>query len=267
MKETGYVIFLLLIIAGFAIAAGCSTMAPAPKAAATGTSVAVTTDAGFRIITDEAPPFSYTGQDGKAAGHATDVVNGILARLNQTAAIEVLPWNEGYALARTGPRVILYLTGRTSEREDLFKWVGPINSIDYMLYARNGTGLTVSSLEVAKTAGRIAVLKDDVRDQFLQENGFSNITTCDSDDGCLRDLMAGRSDLWLGSSATSVDMAQKEGIDPSAFTPLYQFRTVSLYIAFSPDTPDPVIARWQDVLDAMKQDGTSDAIWKTSGTA
>lgn len=267
MKNAGFIIVLLLIIAGFAIAAGCFAIAPSPNAVVTGTPVAVSTDTGFRIITDQAPPFSYTGQDGKAAGHSTDVVNVILTRLNQTAVIEVLPWSEGYSLARNGPRVILYSTGRINERESLFKWVGPIGSIDYMLYARNGTGITVSSPEAAKKAGRIAVLKDDVRNQFLLENGFTNIMTCDSDDGCLRDLMAGRSDLWLGSSATSADIARKVGIDSSAFAPFYQFRNVSLYIAFSPDTPDPVIARWQDALDAMKQDGTFDAIWKTSGTA
>ncbi len=42
-------------------------------------------------------------------------------------------------------------------------------------------------------------------------------------------------------------------------------RTVQLYIAFSNDTPDSVITRWQDALDAMKGDGTFDAIRKKYG--
>ena len=39
-----------------------------------------------------------------------------------------------------------------------------------MLYARNGSGLQINSLEAAKKAGRIGVVKDDVRHQFLLEN-------------------------------------------------------------------------------------------------
>ena len=48
---------------------------------------------------------------------------------------------------------------------------------------------------------------------------------------------------------------------------LYAVRTVPLYIAFSNDTPDSVITRWQDALDAMKRDGTFDAIRKKYGMA
>ncbi len=188
------------------------------------------------------------------------MVNGILSRLNQNASIEILPWSEGYALTRTGPRVALYSTGRTDDRETLFRWVGPVASFDYMLYAKNGTGLQINSLEAAKKAGRIGVVKDDARHQFLQDNRFSTIVTYESDAACLRSLMAGSTDLWLGSSSNAFEVARKEGIDPSAFTAIYSVRTVDLYIAFSLDTPESVIKNWQDALNAMKQDGTFNAI-------
>jgi polar amino acid transport system substrate-binding protein len=265
MKDAGYLIVVLFVVMGFVIACGCSTQGPAEE---TGESVATagpSTDAGLRIITEDFPPFNYAGADGKAAGQATEVVNGILTRLNQKAAIEILPWSEGYSLARAGPRVALYSTGRTDEREKLFKWVGPIASFDYTLYARSGSGLQINSLEAAKKAGRTGVVKDDVRHQFLLENRFDNITTCGSDAECLRNLMAGTTDLWLGSNANAADIAQKEGIDPSAFEAVYTVRTAPLYIAFSTDTPDSVIAVWQDALDAMKREGMFDAIQKKYG--
>jgi hypothetical protein len=123
----------------------------------------------------------------------------------------------------------------------------------------------INSLEAAKKAGRIGVVKDDARHQFLLENRFGNITTCTSDAGCLRNLMAGSTDLWLGSSASAADIARNEGIDPSALKAVYPVRTVDMYIAFSTDTPDRVIKDWQDALDAMKRDGTFDAIRITYG--
>jgi ABC-type amino acid transport substrate-binding protein len=265
MKNTRYVIIALVIVTVFTIVCGCTTTEPSAETGKSVSAAGPATDAGLRIITEDFPPFNYAGADGKAAGQATDVVNGILSRQNQKAAIEVLPWSEGYSLALAGPRVVLYSTGRTDEREKLFKWVGPIASYEYTLYARNGSGLKIGSLEAAKKAGRIGVVKDDVRHQFLLANNFDNITTCASDAGCLKSLMAGTTDLWLGTSANAAYIAGKEGIDPSAFTALYPIRTVPLYIAFSNDTPDSVITGWQDALDAMKQDGTFDTIRNTYG--
>lgn len=258
MKDAGYVILISFVLLGLAVTCGCSMQGPAANEGAA-------TDAGLRIITEDFPPLSYAGEDGTVTGQATEVVNGILARLNQKDTIEILPWSEGYSLARAGPRMVLYSTGRTADREDLFKWVGPIAAYDYTLYAKTGSGLQINSLEAAKKVRSVGVVKDDARHQFLLENGFANLVTCGSDTECLRNLTAGTSDLWLGSSVNSADIAQKEGIDPSAFEAVYTVRMIQMYIAFSTDTPDSVIADWQGALDAMKQDGTFDAILKTSG--
>lgn len=262
-KKTQYLVIILLAIMGFVIACGCLATNPAEESSTT--IAAPATDAGIRIITEEFPPFNYAGPDGKLTGQATDVVNGILTRLDQKATIEVLPWNEGYTAAVAGPNVALFSTGRTDEREHLFKWVGPITTFDYMLYVKSGSGISLDSLEAAKKAGTIGVVKDDARHQFLQQNNFSNIVTCDTDAGCLENLLSGKTDLWLGSSANAPAIAQKEGIDPASYQEVYPVRTVEMYIAFSKDTPDSVIAGWQAALDAMKRDGTFDTIRQKYG--
>ena len=204
MKGRGYFVVVFCIIAGFVIACGCLTQTQPAEAQKSTAPAGLVSDAGLRIITEEFPPLNYAGADGKAAGQATEIVTSILTRLNHTASIEIMPWSEGYTLARTGPKVALFSTARTDERENLFKWVGPIASSEYMLYARDGSGLQINSLEAAKKAGRIGVVKDDVRHQFLLENNFGNISTCGSDAECLRNLVAGTTDLWLGSSANAV---------------------------------------------------------------
>lgn len=259
-----FLIAILLLIAGLVLFCGCISNTT-PYAAEPA-------DTGIRIITEELPPFNYIGTDGKVTGQATEVVNGILSRLNQKATIEVLPWNEGYNAAVTGPEVALYATGRTDERETLFKWVGPITTFDYLLYTKSGSGITLDSLEAAKKVTTIGVVKDDARHQFLLENHFTNIQTCESDAECLRNLIAGKTDLWFGSSANAAIIAEKEEIDPSRFHAVYSVRSVDMYIAFSRDTPDSVIASWQGALDAMKRDGTFDTIrqkygMKTAGSA
>jgi len=265
MKKMDSWLILLLILAGFAIACGCLSTTPAGNAGKT--AAAPPADAGMRIITEEFPPFNYAGPDGEATGQSTDVVNGILARLNQKATIEILPWSEGYSRAIAGPKIALYSTVRTDEREHLFKWVGPIASYDYMLFAKNGSILSINSLDAARKAGTIGVVKDDARHQFLLQNRFENILTCDTDAGCLRNLTSGKIDLWMGSSESLAAVAQKEGSDTSSFKGVYSVRTVPLYIAFSNDTSDNVITGWQDALDAMKRDGTFDTIQRKCGVS
>jgi polar amino acid transport system substrate-binding protein len=209
MKDAGYFIIAVCVIVGCVIACGCSTSGPTAEAGQKVTNGGVVTDAGLRIITEDFPPFNYAGADGKAAGQATEVVNSILARLNQKAAIEILPWTEGYSLARAGPRIALYSTGRTDERENFFKWVGPIASVEYTLYARNSSGLQIYSLEAAKKAGRIGVVKDDVRHQFLQETGLKTSRPA----GAMPNdpqPMAGMTTFWLGSMRMQLILPEKK---------------------------------------------------------
>lgn len=263
MRNSTVLFILIAIVAGFVLACGCQSAVPASDTTPAATAHAK--DAGIRIITEEFPPFNYAGEDGKVTGQATEVVHGILAGMNQKADIAIMPWSDGYSAALAGPGVALYSTARTDEREPLFKWVGPVTTYHYVLYAADGSAITIDSLEAAKKAGTIAVVKDDARHQFLLQNKFTDIVTCGTDAECLDDLLSGKVDLWLGSSPNAAAIAKIEGIDPSRFHEVYSVRSVDMYIAFSKDTPDSVIAEWQKALDAMKADGTYTTILEKYG--
>ncbi len=176
------------------------------------------------------------------------------------ADIELMPWGDGYNIVLNEPGTALYSTGRTTEREPLFKWVGPIASYETVLYAKADSGIEIDSLEAAKKAESIAVVRDDSRQQFLTENGFENLILCEDDTECIRKLMDGEAVLWFGSSANAEEIAFKAGYDPAALSAVYPVRTVGLYIAFNPAVPDETVLKWQDALDSMKADGTYDTI-------
>lgn len=258
-------ILVILVITALCIfAAGC--VSPQQAKATTTTAAPVPpADAGIRIITEDLPPFNYAGADGKAAGQSTEVVNAILSRLNQTATIEILPWSEGYAAALKGPKVALYSTGRTEEREHLFKWVGPVSAYDFTFYKRNGSAIELYSVEAAGKTGTIGVVSEDARHQFLKQNAITNVVTCNTDAECLRLLLDNKTDLWFGSTVNAPSVTAKAGVSPLSVTKVYTVRTVPMYIAFSKDTPDHVITEWQEALDTMKRDGTYDAIRKKYG--
>jgi ABC-type amino acid transport substrate-binding protein len=219
----------------------------------------------IRIITENFPPYNTLERDGKAGGQSTMIVKEILRRQNQNTSIEVLPWTEGYRLAQAGPNVALYSTARSNDRENLFSWVGPIGSVDFMLYGKNGSGISVPSLEAAKKAGIIGVVRDDVRNQFLNSENVTDLYLCSDDAECAKKLTEGTIDLWLGSSSAA-DTARQAGIDPAAIRPEYLMKKTELYIAFSKGTPASTIMTWQSTLDAMKRDGTYDQILATYHT-
>jgi ABC-type amino acid transport substrate-binding protein len=247
---SGLVCLLLLAVTS---TGGCTGSLREDQTAGSGTVPEI------RVITENFPPFNTLDKDGVVRGQSTDIVKEIARRQNQNVSVEVLPWAEGYLLLQTEPDVALYSTVRTAERENLFFWVGPIGSIDYILYARNGSAVSIPSLEAAKKGGTIGVVRDDVRHQFLQSENVTNLDLCSDDMECAELLSEGKIDLWLGSSSAA-DVSRLAGLDPVAFRPVYTMKRTELYIAFSNRTPAGTVAAWQRSLDAMKKDGTYDHI-------
>ena len=221
----------------------------------------------LQLLTEEFPPYNFAGPDGTITGSSTDVVREIADRLGVNAGIELGAWADGYNRTLATPDTALYSTARTTERENLFRWVGPIGSYDFTFYARNDSGISLSSLEEAKKAGTIAVVRDDARHQYLVARNVSNLALYPDDESCVRALMSGECQLWLGSAVTANQTIVQAGYQPDDVRPLSTVQTSELYIAFNTRTSPETVAAWQDTLDAMKRDGTYQAILAQYGLA
>jgi ABC-type amino acid transport substrate-binding protein len=217
------------------------------------------------FYTEEFPPYNFQCPNGVISGSSTDVVREIMNRLGQEDTITLVPWSEGYNLTLLTPDTALFSTARTADRESLFSWVGPIGSIDYVFYARNDTTIAVPSLEAIKKDGTVAVVKDDARYQYLISQNVTNLTLYPDDESCLRALMDGDVALWLGSSASSLQIISDAGYGPGDLIPVYIVSGTELFLAFNHQTSPEVIASWQDALDNMKQDGAFAAIMEKYG--
>mgnify|MGYP001815855257 FL=1 len=207
------------------------------------------------IISEENPPFNFI-KDGIFTGSSTEVVREILRRLNLPTNIQVLTWARGYQLALSQPNVVLFSTARTKEREDLFHWVGPIYKVRFGFYARKGLGPYLTSLADAKKVGAIATYKDDVREQLLKSQGFTNLDSSKSPASNLKKLLAGRVDLWLYSNLGVPSVARQIGINADDVELVLPFKDYYAYIAFSKGTPQAVAKKWQTTLDDLKHEGT-----------
>jgi polar amino acid transport system substrate-binding protein len=216
--------------------------------------------ADFKIMTEEFPPFNYT-EDGKLTGLSTDVMSEVTKRIGHSSNFEMLPWARAYGLIQKKDGLILYSMTRTEAREDLFKWVGPVASNKWVFFTKKGSGITVSSLEDAKKVKKIGAYKDDAAETFLKAEGFTNVDSVLDDIQNVPKLMAGRIDLWIVGELQGIHKAKQKGADDKLEKAL-DVKDTQLYIAFSKNTADEEIAKWQKALDDMKADGTYDEILK-----
>lgn len=214
----------------------------------------------FRIMTEEYPPFNYT-EGRKILGLSTEVVLELAKRVGHHTDIEVLPWARAYGLIQKKDGMILYSMTRTEQRENLFKWVGPVASNKWVLFARKGNGVTVGSLEDAKKVGKIGTYRDDAAELFLKEQGLTNLESVWNDEQNVPKLIAGRISLWIVGELQGFHRARIKGMEEQ-LEKVFEVLDTQLYIAFSRNTSDAEIARWQMALDAMKSDGSYDVIAK-----
>lgn len=215
------------------------------------------------ILTENAGEANYLESDGKAHGHNVEIVNEIMKRNGEIFQIEVLPWARAYYMTEHDPNTALFSTIRTTDRENQFKWVGPLHFLKYILYARKDFQKEINSLEDAKKVDAIGCVGEDIGQKLLINKGFKNIDPyfgVKANFQNLKKLMAGRIDLWFSSPKEVSLVASQLGIDPSKLKETIVVARQHAYVAFSLKTPDHIIEKWQKTLDEMKSDGTYERI-------
>ncbi len=212
--------------------------------------------ASLRVVTEETA-YSYL-KEGKVSGPATEVVEATLQRAGlHDYQIGLYPWARAYDMALQEPGVLVYLIARTSDREALFRWVGEIMRIEYHFYKLRGRDdIRVPDLEAAK-AYRIGVVREDVRHQFLQANGFTKVVVTAHNSDNFKRLLNGQVDLVPMPERDMIALCNEVGLDAGeverVFTPDHSTR---LYMAYSRLTDDETVLRTQAAFEHLQADGT-----------
>jgi len=210
--------------------------------------------ADLRLLTEDAPPGNFI-ENGELKGYSIDIVNEILTRLNQDIKIEMLPWARAYKIALEQPDIALFATTRTESREHLFKWVGPLKQVKWILIAKKGNPVEINSLDDAKKVNSIGTYREDARDQFLRKQGFTNLVPVIKNSQNLRMLLNERIDLVIITDSGFVKQSENMGVPLDEFEVKYVIKTRELYIAFSIQTNDGIVRQWASVFDQLEKEG------------
>lgn len=208
------------------------------------------------LTTETSAPSSMLA-NGRVVGIATDKLRSALARAGVAYEIALLPWQRAYTAALQQPHTCVYSTTRTPEREALFKWVGPLDTAQWVLMGRADRKLALTSLEQARGL-RIGTYHGDARDAYLRSRGLAT-DAAPNDFLNPQKLLQGRIDLWAASWRRGSTVLQRNGWDKH-IVPVLVFREIEVYLACNPSVPDGLVARLNAELDAMARDGTAQRI-------
>jgi len=214
----------------------------------------------FQLMTEEYPPITFM-KEGKAAGFVTDMVREIASRLDLPDNIRLTSWKNAYNMALLYPNVILFSAERTAEREALFRWVGPVGKNNVIFYAKKGSGIVINSLQDAKLIESIATTTDWFTEQYLQQQGFTNLISSESPEENVRQLMEGEANLSIFTDLTVSEIVHNAGYSMEDLEPLFTVTQTYFYIALSKDTSEEVYQEWVAALNTLKQEGTFKEIY------
>ena len=215
------------------------------------------------LMTENFPPYNMAkngknfAQDENINGIATDIVREMFKRADITYSLTLrFPWERVYKLALEKPGYGVFVMARLPDRENLFKWVGPIGPDDWIMLAKADSKISLETLEQASQY-RIGAYKGDAIAETLTKQGLKPIVVLRDQDNAKK-LVNGQIDLWATGDPAGRYLARQEGVN--GLKTVLRFNSAELYLALNKDVPDTTVAKLQAALDQLRKEGVVDEI-------
>ncbi|OWJ95620.1 amino acid ABC transporter substrate-binding protein [Pseudomonas sp. A46] len=215
------------------------------------------------LLTENFPPYNMSingknfAQEDNIDGIAVDIVREMFKRAEVKYSLTLrFPWDRIYKLALEKPGYGVFVTARLPEREQSFKWVGPIGPDDWVMLARADTPISLSSLDDARQY-KVGAYKGDAIAEYLIQQKLEPVTALRDQENAKK-LEKGQIDLWATGDPAGRYLARQEGV--GGLKTVLRFNQAELFLALNKDVPDEVVNRLQASLDQMRAEGFVDEI-------
>ncbi len=212
----------------------------------------------FRLVTENFPPFNYSvnnktfeHDEADITGLCTEIVQEIFKKANLEYKLKLRQWDYAYGYAQKKANRGVFCTTLTDERKPLFKWVGPLASNDWVIFAGPKFKDKIKS-ESDLSKYKIGAYKGDVRSDYLKSKGF-NVSELSDDRLNPERLDEGMIDLWITSSFAGPKLAKEAGVND--LKAVFTVKEAQLYLAVNKQTDDQWIKILNDKLKELVNDG------------
>ncbi len=216
-------------------------------------------DAPWRIITVEEPPASFPLADGQLDGFVVDLVKALQRQLQDDSPIELMPEGRAMLTAQQQHNTLLFSFSRTAERETQFHWVLPVLRKRWQIYLPAKSRLLLRSLTDLRKLNAIGVVRGDVREQYLIQQGLTNLVAVNSHQQNLQMLQSGRVDAIAGDSLElAYQLRQSHQAAPIKLA--LTLRSSDVYLIMPKDADAGLVKRWQQAAKTLQQSGELEQI-------
>ncbi len=209
-------------------------------------------------MTEDYPPENYI-EKGELKGYAVEILKAIWKKMGvPEQPIQVLPWARGYAMVEKFPNHMLFSMARNSEREKLFKWVGPIYNAECKLFSLADKNFKLKDINDARKH-RIGVIRNDIGETILANAGFpdSALSKVASLRQLIMMLKAERIDFICTTDASLKNEIKRDKSLKLHYKQAWLVEEIRVYYAFSRTTDDAVVSRFQKALTSIKDERLS----------
>ena len=208
----------------------------------------------YTVYTENLPPYNFL-REGKVQGRTTELLHKMLKQNGDTiqGKIHMGPWAKGYHAVLNTKNTILYSTAKTKDRESLFKWIGPIDTVSIGLVAKKSRHIVIKD-SASLRHYKIAAPYETAAERLLLDLGlhaeeldqFTDIYVQ------IRKLQEERIDAVAYGEEAIHALLLEEGLDPYEYESVYVLKKSELYFAFNKDTPDSQINALNQILKTLK---------------
>lgn len=217
------------------------------------------------MYTEEFPPYNFT-VDNQITGINILLVKAACEEAQIECDFKMLPWNRSMRMALEGPNSGLVSTARTTERENLFQWVGPLISGQNCIYKlASRTDINIPNIDAAKNYV-MGASTDSAYKETLASLGFEegkNLKLYQGKYSVFRPFAAQRVDLIIGSAISIQLQLSHGGLALEDVVPVAKIDSNlhrRNYLALHPAIDKEVIGKLQSALEQIVSSGKADNI-------
>lgn len=197
------------------------------------------------FLTEEYPPLN-TAANGTIEGIGPDLLRAVFGQINMTLRddqLRLMTWPDAYRTAFEKNDTAVFSTARTPDRENLFRWAGPIARLQYAVLA-DPNRMADAGDNLARY--RIATVRDDTAATYLRDAGVPDASILYETEpaGLAEAVRDGRADAIAYPLITARALLERAGLDPDRFSVVRTLGERDMYLAFnrnaSPITVDAV---------------------------
>jgi polar amino acid transport system substrate-binding protein len=213
------------------------------------------------LINRDYEPFSYE-KNGQLQGYVVELLSTLSERVGEQVHMRGMTFEQAYSLLLSEEEYAIPTLVFTPERKALFQWVGPIAIALTQLYTSPFLNQKVGSLEEAKKAGSVGVVKDYYSTRLLESEGFKNLVYYENEKKLLEELIDGTINLAPFDDTVLSYLLEGRSASFAGLGVSVPLNLDMMYIGFSKKVPPETVNKWQTRLDELKETAVFENIYR-----